>query len=193
MEFRQRYMALALLCVGCGGDSFSANEREAASDGGLGDKPAVGVTSDDASSVESSGGAAVDSPEDGGGSDLDGASGTTGDASGVDGAGGSGGSNIEDAGGCELVTHDNGLGQTWQDCEPLYTFNLDQALKACEASSATACFGTERCGVGEVRGLIGDAGAFFAEWGYEGFAAGLVAPDYNLCGGPSAPNIQRWR
>ncbi len=127
--------------------------------------------------------------EGGGGADSGGAGGTTDDAgddvSSVDGA--------EDAGGCELVTHDNGLGQTWQDCEPLYTFNLAQALKACEASGATACFRAERCGVGEVRGLIGDAGAFFAEWGYEGPFAGLVSPNYNLCGGSSGPGIQRWR
>jgi len=38
-----------LLIIGCGGDSFATDEHEAASDGGLGGKPAVGVTSDDAS------------------------------------------------------------------------------------------------------------------------------------------------
>ena len=50
-----KHLAWTLLIIGCGGDSFSANEREAASDGGLGYKPAVGVTSDGASSVTQDG------------------------------------------------------------------------------------------------------------------------------------------
>ncbi len=44
-----KHLIWALLCVNCGGGEFSANEHEATSDGGLGGKPAVGVTSDDAS------------------------------------------------------------------------------------------------------------------------------------------------
>ena len=85
-----RHLIWALLIIGCGGDSFSATEREATSDGGLGDKPAVRVTGDDAGSVEGSGGgsgdAAVGSPEDGGGSGLDGAAGF--DGSGANDSGG---------------------------------------------------------------------------------------------------------
>lgn len=83
------YMTLALLCICCGGDSFATNEHEAVSDGGLGDKPAVGVTSDDAGSVESSGGA------------PGGAGGTPAGGSSSGGAAGSGGS---DAGGTAAMS-----------------------------------------------------------------------------------------
>lgn len=87
---KRMHLTWALLCVGCGDGSFSAAEREAESDGGLGDKPAVRVTGDDAGSVEGSGGgsgdAAVGSPEDGaagsGGSDAGGTPGMSGGAGG---------------------------------------------------------------------------------------------------------------
>jgi hypothetical protein len=53
-----------------------------------------------------------------------------------------GGVAVVDAG-CELVTHDNGAGQTWQDCVPLGTYNEEQALTACRkwsvANSGSGC------------------------------------------------------
>lgn len=86
---KRMHLVFALLCVGCGDGQFSAAEREAESDGGLGGKPAVGVTSDDAGSVEgsSSGGASS-----AGGSSSGGAAGSGGsDADASSGAGGTGG------------------------------------------------------------------------------------------------------
>lgn len=40
------------------------------------------------------------------------------------------------------VTHHNGMGQTWQDCVPLGTYNATQAMAACNAyaaAHATSC------------------------------------------------------
>lgn len=34
---------------------------------------------------------------------------------------------------CTAYTHDNGMGQTWTDCEPLGTYDETQAAKACQA------------------------------------------------------------
>lgn len=181
-----KHLIWAVVWVACFGSGCSSTTKGTGlpEDAGphRGGKPAM---RDDAGSIGGSGG----SPD----------ATSAGDSGGVVvGSGGSlhadasSGGDAGDAVSCELVTHDNGLGQTWQDCEPLYTFNLDQALKACEASSVTACFRAERCGVGEVRGLIGD-GAVFAEWGYEGPFAGLVSPNYNLCGGSGDPVNRQWK
>jgi len=85
-------LALALLCVGCSGSDFSANERQAASDGGddlveARDKPSI--TSDDAgvdgsSSGGSSGAASEGGPPDGG-SLSEGGSDSSGSDAGFDG------------------------------------------------------------------------------------------------------------
>jgi hypothetical protein len=68
--------------------------------------------------------------------------GSTGGAISTGGVLGSGG--LVDA--CALVTHNNGRGQTWQDCVPLGTINDAQAVKACQASSATGCAASSSCG-----------------------------------------------
>ena len=93
---QQRHLALALLCIGCSGGSFSADEREAASDGGPGDKPAVGVTRDDAGSVEGSDGAPFAGGS-GGVAGLDG-SGASGSGGSLDGSSGAGSSSGLDGG-----------------------------------------------------------------------------------------------
>jgi hypothetical protein len=98
------------------------------------------------------------------------------------------------------VTHDNGLGQIWQDCVPLGTYNLSQAMKACAASGAVQCFARAACGLqlDTVRGYDGGQGWPTGEWGYGYNAAGYVAPgngDGNLrgstCGG-SVPGTKTW-
>jgi len=95
---------------------------------------------------------------------------------------------------CTLVTHDNGLGQTWQDCVPLYTYDENQAMKACQASGAPVCLKSTRCGatVYEVMGKNADLSQWLGEWGYSAFAMGLVSPDSNLCT-PDDPANRHWK
>jgi hypothetical protein len=53
-----------------------------------------------------------------------------------------------DAGPCDggpLVSHSNGVGQTWQDCVPLDTYNAAQALEACEAYAASVDAAVTSC------------------------------------------------
>ena len=161
------HLVWALVCAGCGGDSFSAEGREATADGAAvdsGGAPSIVRLDEDAGSAGASSGGSGDVDAGGtggesvvedagsdvaeggaggsGGSDAGGAGGvhsagaggTGGDGGlgGVGGVGGAGGSDTGGTGGCE-VTHDNGVGQTWQDCVPLGTYDNTQALKACEA------------------------------------------------------------
>jgi len=41
----------------------------------------------------------------------------------------------EDAEACALVTHSNGIGQSWADCAPLGTWDEAEAISACEANA----------------------------------------------------------
>lgn len=75
--------------------------------------------------------------------------------------------------GCTLVTHSNGMGQTWQDCVALATYDSAQATKACNAwcaangcvcanpGSATnpCCFSASFCGVQYMAGQVGTSGS----------------------------------
>ena len=89
------------------------------------------------------------------------------------------------------MTHDNGIGQTWEDCVPLYTWNREQAMKACQASGAVACVDSTRCGVLSIHGWHdADLTDSVAEWGYSDFALGKVSPDYSLC---SPSGLGSWR
>jgi hypothetical protein len=74
-----------------------------------------------------------------------GATGSTGGSFATGGASSSTGGTPSDA--CVLVTHDNGIGQTWQDCVPLDTYNATQATAACEAYKAAhvASCSSARC------------------------------------------------
>lgn len=67
-------------------------------------------------------------------------------------------------------THSNGLGQTWEDCVSLGTHDLQQATKACRASSARAC--AESNCVGAVAGVTGLH--CLGVWAYEGAMSGRV-------------------
>lgn len=171
---KRMHLVWTLVCAGCGGGSFNADEQEATADGataGSGGAPSTVRFDDDAGAAgassggsgqsvggtggkpppPSTGGASVDAGPDvaeggvggdggAGGMHSAGAGGTGGDGAsgGIGGAGG----NTGGTGGCELVTHDNGVGQTWQDCVPLETYNAEQALKACEAwCAAVGCSG----------------------------------------------------
>jgi hypothetical protein len=85
---------------------------------------------------------------------------------------------------CASVTHDNGFGATWQDCVPLGTYNLEQAMKACAASGVSACAPESGCPDYAVHGALA------GNWGYEGIVAGYASAT-GLCGGPAGS--VRWR
>ena len=81
---------------------------------------------------------------------------------------------------CTLVTHDNGLGQTWQDCVPLGTYNESQATKACKASGAIACNPTAACtSNAPIVCGYGPNPVVFGCWGYAGDAVGLAKANDN--------------
>lgn len=91
-----------------------------------------------------------------------------------------GGSDVGDAG-CAPVTHDNGLGQTWQDCVPSGTYDTSQAKKACEAwcdtnGCAGACFTASFCGVEYMTGQSGSGvSTVMTGWAWKAPHAGNVA------------------
>jgi hypothetical protein len=89
------------------------------------------------------------------------------------------------------VTHDNGRQQTWKDCTPLGTYNESQATAACRSSGAAVCIANKRCGVGAVQGWDVNISQLVGEWGYEGFAAGYVSLDYDLCSS-NDPGKRQW-
>ena len=120
------------------GDGGSASATEGGNVGhvALGGAPSGGSGGflDDAAPGGGASGGAPDSGTAGSGA---GGSGSGGAPSGGAPAGGYGGSD----GGCSLVTHETGLGQTWQDCAPLATYDLVEATQACEAwCNAVGCF-----------------------------------------------------
>lgn len=96
-------------------------------DGGLDD---AGGTGGALSSGGSSGSGGSTSTEDAGSTGGTGGAISTGGSVSTGGATATGGTT-----GCELVEHYNGLGETWEDCVPAGTFNAEQAMKACSASS----------------------------------------------------------
>jgi len=93
---------------------------------------AVGPGGAPSSGGAGTGGSTGGAPGSGGSPGTGGGSGGAPNSGGTPGSGG-----VVDA--CTPVTHDNGLGQTWQDCVPLGTYNQSQAVKACKASFADLC------------------------------------------------------
>lgn len=173
----------AAFLIGCGGGSFDssfggslhddAGDAEPSSSGG-----AAGIASE-AGEAASGGRTEAGDAGSGGSLEADAGSGGASSSGGAPSAGGAVATGGVTTGGapaaggalpCELVTHDNGYGQTWQDCVPYGTWNLEQAMKACEASGATLCFQhLNTCGVGEwVHGREG------GKWGYSGAYAGTT-------------------
>lgn len=130
-------LAAAVLIAGCGGNVFSSEGRPAvisleagddgapqpgedsATDGGGGDDADPGA---DAGPIHDAG-----HPRDAG-EDV----GTV-DAGGPDSGGDVADEPDADDSGCPLVTHSDGLGQSWTDCTPLGTYSQDEALAACNA------------------------------------------------------------
>jgi hypothetical protein len=162
---------LAVFLTGCGGPDFSMAVQD-------GD---VGIA-----------GSATTTDGAGGAPSVDADAGATGGRMAIEAAGGSlavggtrGSGGSPGAGGapaCALVTHDNGLGQTWQDCVPLGTHDEAQAMKACKASGATSCFlGSTvdpKCG-SVIMGMI--ANGCNGVWGYAGATSGLARGGVPVC------------
>jgi hypothetical protein len=89
--------------------------------------------------------------------------------------------------GCTLVTHSDGLGQSWSDCAPLGTLDLAEATAACVAGygSNLAC-SSHICGSGQPSDPAFHAvcGSLVC-WAYDGPYAGKVSlPSSGGC--PSA-------
>lgn len=83
------------------------------------------------------------------------------------------------AGGCAAVTHDTGLGQTWQDCVPSGTYNSSQAAKACaawcEAKQCAGCGTGSVCGEFVVLGTVSQVGPdITVAWSWLGSSSGAV-------------------
>lgn len=93
---------------------------------------------------------------------------------------------------CALVMHDNGIGQTWQDCIPLGTWNQTQAMAACRASGAVHCLEGGGCGGGNlyIAGYNQDSSQHIGSWGYGGFLEGTACSIDNC--GPSCPGPLTW-
>lgn len=113
-----------------------------------------------------------------------------------DGAGDAVGDSAGD--GCLLVTHSDGIGQTWTDCASLSTFDEVEAMAACEANAnaqssppacvANACGG--EAGPQAVCNLDLMVAGFCSCWTYTGSSAGHVMshacdgdPSQAVCGG----------
>lgn len=204
---KQKVTPLALLVVACGGDGFSTSasyvdggprgtggevvgtgatrSNGGASSGGASNGGAMaGLGGTASGGISASGGQEAGlggSPGSSGGS-----GGSSGSTSGV--AGSSGGSSGGGGGGvfdaCAPVTHDNGLGQTWQDCVPLGTYNLEQAMKACRATGLTDPAGCV------INACVGSPSAVCESsrdsrcWGYYGQNRGYVVVQSGICPPP---------
>lgn len=210
-------IAAFVLTVGCGGEPFAPGFNSSPgveTDGGSDAAGGASTVESDSSTggkfehghggagtggarETGSGGASTGGTRGSGGSSSGGADSAGGTLSAAGGAGtggtsstggsGSGGVPQEMDGGCALVTHDNGLGQTWQDCVPLGTYNETQAMKACEASGAPNCR-LSGCTADTHSMVCGiDASGSFAYggcWGYTDLSAGHVVPAASAGGCP---------
>lgn len=192
------FPVILVLLYGCGGEAFTSGSTEAAGAAGTPDDGAVSATGGAAGSTggaSSSGGHATGGASTGGVAIATGGSDATGGTTSTGGAPMATGGAPEVDAGCTLVTHDNGLGATWQDCVPLGTYNEEQAMKACKASAAK-CAKIVTCGpsLPEVRGLSADDTLIVGRWGYAGALAGFVGTGGSgeLCLGANDPNNVTW-
>lgn len=150
----KRIFALVLLGA-CGGSPFSSTDFAPQADGGANveaavqfDQTADQVVDHRTASPEAAADAGTDvvAVDPDAGMAPDGT--TMGEDAAVDAGADVAPSEDADAG-CALVTHDNGLGQTWQDCTPTGTHTQDQAMQACTAYCATnacTCGQSNLCG-----------------------------------------------
>jgi hypothetical protein len=210
-----RFSVLAFfLLVGCGGEPFGASfgatgpttggsagsaveETDSGASGGAvgaGGASTGGETDADSGAAGGTVGAGGALPDEDAG--AGGASHGSGGSLAMGGKLGAGGVPVEADAACALVTHDNGLGQTWQDCVALGTYDENQAMKACMVSGAMNCQTVAVCGsaLPEVRGYSTDGSKIIGRWGYQGVLAGYVGTGTlgELCFGASDPKNRKW-
>lgn len=174
----------ALLLVGCGGNDFRTLFGEPSNE--FGDADALGSGGAPGSKPSETGGVPDEADGDIGGANPGGETLSTGGASDED-AGNMGG-----VGGCALVRHSNGVGQTWEDCAPLATYDAHEAARACIAYTGNQndCYYSPGCGGAQyvVQGFGPSNESYL--WGYDASTAGFVGTGSNC---PSPATGVRWR
>ena len=85
-----------------------------------------------------------------------------------------GGSSPDAHDGCASVSHSNGVGQHYTDCEPLKTYGAGEAAKACAAADAGACGANTTLCFGGPTIECTQAAATCMCWSYTGATAGHV-------------------
>ncbi len=151
---------LSLVLVGCGGESFSDSLFDPGADGAPGGSAGTGGETSTGGESHGTGGAAQETggsqatggvaptggtTSTGGALATGGSSSSTGGAPGTGGTTSTGGATGTGGSTCTLVTHSDGLGQTWQDCVALGTYDVTEAQKACQ----TWCAANGGCGCTE--------------------------------------------
>lgn len=199
---------IAIVLYGCGGEAFTP-DLFAGEDGGVdatqsdseprstGGAPPTGTggatTEDDAGEGDAGGaptgaGGAVTQDDAGstGGVGSGGAPAAGGAPSTGGHAPGTGGASTGGTVACTKVAHDNGIGQSWEDCVELGTYSKAQAMKACDASDATQCTDSQSCGGGNFVVIGRDtASNIIGAWGYGGAVESFVCSGATCSGCPT--------
>jgi hypothetical protein len=162
----------------CGGAPFTIAQEEAITD------PEAGASTEASAPTVDAGEDAVAVPDSGSPTDHDGGvQEASSDAHVVaDGA--------QEA--CQPVTHQNGIGNIWTDCEPIGTFNDVEAMDACRSNPGIAtgnyCFDTEMCP--GIRGVSQNTSEPTWVWIYSSSSTSVHAGDVLLL--ESSFTCQAW-
>lgn len=73
---------------------------------------------------------------------------------------------------CAPIVHSNGVGQTWQDCAPLGTYDGSEAMAACAASGGSCQ--PANCAGGALLAICAPSGSDCTCWTFYGPGAGHV-------------------
>jgi len=103
-------------------------------------------------------------------------------------------STFDVCGSAPSVVHDNGYGQTWSDCDPLGTYNLEQASEACLASTGDPGLCTHypsACASGADSVVCGPETGDCTCWSYSGDSIGKThnSPGGNNCICPETGDV----
>ena len=97
-----------------------------------------------------------------------------------------------------IVVHDNGMGQQYFDCVPVSTYNITQALEACNAynnATIAPCDTAHSCGTGQGF-LCGTYQGTTVAWYYEGARVGKLLISICDCAALSSlstsPFVKDW-
>jgi hypothetical protein len=93
------------------------------------------------------------------------------------------------------TNHMNGVGQTFDDCQPLDTYDVTQATEACTAftGDASQCHPSATCGIGQLA-VCSDGSSNACDcWIYSGTAMGKVRTgSVGFCNCSTKPNLASW-